>query len=198
MLGLPKTTELNKQLPKKAIYDKFEMNNKEKEHIDSDISKIYIVNELSPERTHIKAGNEVKTIFVLLISLKTKKFDNKNIIKISKLIPQNMLLVLQYEGEVKLAVYYTKLMQTEWAKIDDLKIELKGLDLDKVWDNLIKSVEGGDWIEELSLDENLALHEEREKLQKEISKLGKLIKKEKQPKKKFELFQRLKELEGKL
>ena len=45
MLGLPKATELNKQLPKKAIYAKFKMNTTEKEKIDKDISRITIVNE---------------------------------------------------------------------------------------------------------------------------------------------------------
>lgn len=34
MLGLPKNTELNKQLPKKAIYAKFQMNTAAKDKID--------------------------------------------------------------------------------------------------------------------------------------------------------------------
>ena len=40
MLGLPKTTEMSKQLPKKAIYTKFQMNTAAKEKIDADISRI--------------------------------------------------------------------------------------------------------------------------------------------------------------
>lgn len=34
MLGLPKSTEMNKQLPKKAIYAKFQMNTAVKDKID--------------------------------------------------------------------------------------------------------------------------------------------------------------------
>ena len=34
MLGLPKATEMSKQLPKKAIYAKFQMNTAAKEKID--------------------------------------------------------------------------------------------------------------------------------------------------------------------
>ena len=37
MLGLPKTTEMSKQLPKKAIYTKFQMNTAAKEKIDADL-----------------------------------------------------------------------------------------------------------------------------------------------------------------
>lgn len=34
MLGLPKSTEMNKQLPKKAIYAKFQMNTAAKDKVD--------------------------------------------------------------------------------------------------------------------------------------------------------------------
>ena len=53
MLGLPKATELSKQLPKNAIYAKFQMNTAEKAKIDADISKITIVNEVSADKVHI-------------------------------------------------------------------------------------------------------------------------------------------------
>ena len=77
MLGLPKATELSKQLPKNAIYAKFQMNTAEKAKIDADISKITIVNEVSADKVHIAAGEQVKSFFVLLVTLKKKDFDDK-------------------------------------------------------------------------------------------------------------------------
>ena len=56
MLGLPKTTEMSKQLPKKAIYERFGMNAAAKEKIDADISKITIVNEISEGTVNIPSG----------------------------------------------------------------------------------------------------------------------------------------------
>ena len=100
--------------------------------------------------------------------------------------------------ESKLAIYHSKLMQTDWMPTTEQKVELKGLNLDKVWENLIRSLECGVWNEELSLDENLAIHEQQEKLQKQITKLEKQARAEKQPKKKFELVQQLKKLKVKL
>lgn len=94
MLGLPKSTEMNKQLPKKAIYAKFQMNTAVKDKIDADISRITIVNEISPGRINIPAGEEVGSFFVLLVALKKKDFDEKTIAALSKLIPQNILFVL--------------------------------------------------------------------------------------------------------
>ena len=195
MLGLPKSTEMNKQLPKKAIYAKFQMNTAAKDKVDADISRIVIVNEISPSRINIPAGEEVGSFFVLLVALKKKDFDEKTIAALSKLIPQNILFVLEFEGKSKLAIYRTKLMQTDWKPTESCTIELRGLTLDKVWENAIRSLELGVWNEELSLDENLAIHDRRSKLEKEIAKLEKQARAEKQPKKKFELVQRIKKLQ---
>lgn len=195
MLGLPKSTEMSKQLPKKAIYAKFQMNTAAKEKIDADISRIAIVNEISPDKINIPAGEKVKNFFVLLVTLKKKNFDEKNIAILSKLIPQNILFILEYEGQSKLAIYHTKLMQTDWKPTESCIIELRGLNLDKVWENVIRSLESGVWNEELTLDENIALHEQQEKLKKQIEKLEKKARAEKQPKKKFELVQQINILE---
>lgn len=194
MLGLPKTTGMSKQLPKKAIYTKFQMNTAAKAKIDADISRITIVNEIAPNKVNIPAGEDVKSFFVLLVSLKKKKYDEKTIATLSKLIPQNILFVLEYENESRLAIYHTKVMQTEWKPTENQQIELQGLNLDTVWENIVKSLECGVWNEELSLDENIALHNKQEQLKKQIEKLEKQARAERQPKKKFELVQLLKKL----
>lgn len=198
MLGLPKATEMSKQLPKKAIYTKFQMNTAAKAKIDADISRITIVNEIAPNKVNIPAGEDVKSFFVLLVSLKKKEYDEKTIATLSKLIPQNILFVLEYENESRLAIYHTKVMQTEWKPTENQRIELQGLNLDTVWENIVKSLECGVWNEELSLDENLALHEQQEKLQKQITKLEKQARTERQPKKKFELHQKITKLKKEL
>ena len=194
MLGLPKATELSKQLPKNAIYAKFQMNTAEKAKIDADISRITIVNEVSAEKVHIAAGDQVKSFFVLLVALKKKDFDDKTIITISKLIPQNMLLVLECGNEAKLATYHTKLMQTEWKRKEALSVELKGLNLDSAWENIIMQIGGITIDQGNTLDEQIAADEYRQKIEKEIAKLEKQARAEKQPKKKFELAQRVRAL----
>lgn len=194
MFGLPKCTELNKQLPKKAIYAKFQMNNAAKEKLDADISRITIVNEVSSVKINIAEGETVKLFYVILVSLKKKNFDEKNLVTLSKLIPQNMLMVLEFEGQVKLAVYYTKLMQTDWKPKAEQSIELKGLNLDAVWENIIKNVEGGQWNDGLTLAENIQRKEQIAKIKHEIEKLEKQARAEKQPNKKFEIVMKIREL----
>jgi len=174
------------------------MNTAAKERVDRDISRIYIVNEVSATKANLLEGTKVKSFFVMSVLLKRKDFDEKNIINLSKLIPQNMVMVLEYENEAKLATYRNKLLQTEWYPKDALTLELKGLNLDVVWENIIVQIGGFNIEQGNSLDEQIILNERRKKLQREIDRLEKLARAEKQPKKKFSLAQEVKKLEKEL
>lgn len=198
MLGLPKSTEVNKQLTKKAIYAKFQMSNAEKEKIDADISRITIVNEISEARNNIKSGDNVKSFFVLNVTLKKKNFSEANIVKLSKLIPQNILMILNFEDEAKMAVNHVKLIQSEWLSKDELNIQLKGLDLDQVWENVIVQIGSIKVKEGNSLEEQIQKNERTEKIKKEIEKLEMQAKRENQPKKRFEIAQQVNKLKKEL
>lgn len=195
MLGLPKSTELSKQLPKKAIYAKFNMSPAAKEKFDADISRINIVAEISPNTVSIAKGEEVSAIYVLQVILKKKDFDSKTVSQLSKLIDQNMLLMLDCDGERKLAVYHTKLLQTEWIPFDECTVNLSGLTLDTVWENLITQIGSIEIQQGNTLDEQIVADEQKLKLEKEIARLEKQARNEKQPKKKFELVQMIKKLQ---
>lgn len=199
MLGLPKSTELSKQLPKKAIYLKFNMNTAAKDKFDADISRITIVSEISPVTTTIASGDSISAIYVLLVSLKHKDYNEATIAQISKLINQSMVLLLECGSEHRLAVYHTKLIQSEWMPADDCKLSLKGLNMDDVWDNLVIQIGNIEVEGEHSLEEQIAHDEKKSQILKEIERLDALARKEKQPKKKFELVEKinkLKSLEG--
>ena len=199
MLGLPKSTELSKQLPKKLIYEKFNMSNAEKERIDADISRITIVNEVSPTRVNIVAGETVKSFFVVLVQLKNKSFNEKNIIKITKLIPQNILFILECENEEKLAVFRAgQLLQSKWSAKESNTIQLKGLNFDSLWENVIIQIGSLELENDNTLDEQIAVDEKRAKIEKEITRLEKLARAEKQPRKKFELVEQVKKLKNEL
>lgn len=198
MLGLPKSTEISKQLPKKVIYTKFQMNTSEKNKIDTDISRISIMNEISPNRVNIPEGQEVKNFFVLLVNLKRKDFNEKTIATLSKIIPQKILFILEYGDEGKLAIFRTRLMQTGWKPTTSCTIELRGLNLDKVWENIVVDIGGVSITDSNTLDEQIAIDDRRQKIKKEIAKLENRTRAEKQPKKKFELATQVKKLKKQL
>lgn len=198
MLGLPKSTEVNKQLSKKAIYNKFQLNTVARAKIDVDISRITIVNEVSSERINIADGENIKSFFVICVLLKNKVFDPKNIATLSKLVPQNILFVLEYQDEVKLAINHTRLLQSQWMSKENASVELKGMNLDTVWENIVVQVGDVDIKEGKTLEEQIITDEQQEKLQKEIARLEKQARVEKQPKKKFELVSKIKFLNKQL
>lgn len=199
MLKLPEVTQLQKSLPKVQIYRKFELTNAQQTRFDADISRIDIVNEVSSRTIpSIKEGEKVKNFYVLSVTLKTKDYETRNIERIAKLIPQNLIFALQFEEEIQLAVFCEKLFSTKWMPETKATIELSGLNFDDVWENIIKKIEGGEWNNDLTLEENIEIKEKQEKLQKEIERLEKLARKEVQPKKKFELVNQKRKLEEKL
>ena len=103
----------------------------------------------------------------MLVSLKRKEYDEKTIATLSKLIPQNILFVLEYENESRLAIYHTKVMQTAWMPTEEQKVELKGLNLDTVWENIVIAVGGVNIEKGNSLDEQIEINEKKQKLEKE-------------------------------
>ena len=107
-----------------------------------------------------------------------------------------MVLVLECGSERRLAVYHTKLIQGEWQNADDCKIQLKGLNLDDVWNNIVVQIGSIDVETGNSLEEQIAVDEKRAKVLKEIERLEALARKEKQPKKKFELVQQINKLKN--
>lgn len=194
MLSLPRATKVKRQLPKSAIYRKFAMNTAAREKFDADVSRIDIVNEVSPTNTSFAVGEAVSSFFVLLVTLKRAEYDEKNIVLLSKLIEQNMLFVLRFEDLARLAVFHSKLLQGDWMPMDSLAVTLTGLNLDTVWENLLIQVGNVTMEPSRTLDEQLAVDERRAKLQKQIEQLERKAKAEKQPKKKFELHQQVQNL----
>ena len=199
MYGLPTSTEIKKQLPKKAIYAKFNMPTSQREHFDADIARLDIVGMVSSKTVPALAeGEEVKEIYIVSVQLKRKEYDTKNIALLTKLIPQKMVFALHYEEAVLLAIYHTKLITSEWQLIthNSSLITLQGLNLDAVWDNIVKDIGGIEVSEGNTLSEQIKANEEQAKLLAQIKTLERKMANEKQPRRKREYFEQIKKLKN--
>lgn len=195
MFNLPKSTELNRFIPKKAIYDKFKPTTAERKLFDDQINKITIVGEISNKTVNISQGEEVNAIYILLITMKTKECDKKNIALLSKLIDQKMLFALKYEDEVQFATYRAgRVLISDIKTFDSVELKLDGLDLDSIWDNLIAAIMDISLTKGKVLDESIIENEEKEKLMKQIAALEKKVMNERQPRRKWELAEELNKL----
>ena len=199
MFSLPQCTELRRQISKKLICTKFsaELKGDRKNQFDGDISKVVILNEISPASLNIPEGEQVKSIFVVQVVLKDKNYNERNLVLLSKLFGQNMIFVLQYEDMYQLAIYQTRLLVSDWYE-EEIKLRITGLDLDHVWEQMVSQISGIVASDEKTLDEQIAIGEQKKKLLKKITELEKKACKEVQSKKKYEMFQRMKEYQNKL
>ena len=199
MYGLPQSTEIKKQLPKKAIYAKFNMPTSQREHFDADIARIDI--EVGVSKATVPAlaeGEEIKEFYVLGIQLKRKEYDPKNILLLTKLLPHKMIFALHYEDEIQFAIYHTKLITSDWKQTDEATLSLTGLSLDTVWENIVKSIGHIEVEKGNTLTEQIKANEEQAKLLAQIKTLERKMASEKQPRRKREYFEQIKNLKKKL
>lgn len=200
MYNLPQSTEINKALPKTVLYEKFELKPSQQKAFDADVSRMVITNVLSSHTLPAVAeGQSVKTIYVVTVQLKRKQYvSGKSIELLSRLIPQKMVLVLEHDDKMQLAVHHSRLLTSEWMNEDDLDIPILGLDFDKVWENIVATVSGIVLDNAISIDEQLDKDWKRQQTEQKIAQLEKRARIEKQPRKKWELVAEIRRLEKEL
>ena len=199
MYGLPTSTEVKKQLPKKAIYAKFKMPTSQREHFDADIARLDIVGMVSSKTVPALAeGEEVKEIYILAIQLKRKEYDTKNIALLTKLIPQKMVFALHYEEDVQFAIYHTKLITSEWQTSEEASLPLFRLNLGAVWENIVTHIGQIKISEGNSLAEQIKVEEMRTKVKAQIASLTQRLNKEKQFNRQMEINAEIKSLRKQL
>ena len=194
MLGLPASTEIHKLITRKRMYEHFgaDMSAERRTRFEADIARMVLTNEVSPVSINLPAGEQVQSFFVLQVTLKGKEFDAQNIALLARLFGQRLVMMLEYEGQQRLALWQGRLYLTEWADAGAWTLPLTGLNLDQAWEHIVAQIAGIDREPGRDLDEQLAQAAQREKLQKEIARLEKQARAERQPKKKFELVQKIK------
>ena len=146
----------------------------------------------------MKEGQEIKGFYVLQVTLKRQDYDTKNILLLQKLIPQNIIFALQFEGQTQLCVFHTCLQQSEWVPTSEVVVSLNGLSLDDAWNNIVATIGDLDTQANESIEEQIIHREHREKLLRQIEALEKQCRKEKQTRKKFELHQEIQKLKEQL
>lgn len=197
MFGLPASTEIRKLIPKKKVYEHFgpDMSAERRKSFDADIARITLLAEISPVSLSLADGVDVHSVFVVLVGLKRKDFDKQNIAFIARMFGQRLVLVLEYGEQRRLALWQTKLMMNDWSAADSIVIPISGQNMDVVWQNVVGMVSGIALEHGRTLDEQIADHENKERLEKQIARLEKLARAEKQPKRKFELVQQMRTLQ---
>lgn len=214
MLGLPKTTEFNKRIPKQKFYENLEISPALKKVFAEQVKTIYWRNKIATTTLNLASGTKVTEIEVFEVKLSEQMLDEKMLRQMDKEIPYHILFILEYQGKYQAWIGYkeassssavafkvNKYYHTEWMEEDDLPVKLEGLDIDSVYENYVKQIAGDkllavDAIE--SLKDMVTREEEKEALRKQITNLQAKIKKEKQLNKQLQLNSELKKIKKEL
>ena len=211
MLGFPQTTEFNKRIPKQKFYENIDVSPALKRVFVEQIKLIHWRNKLAETTLNIAPGQAVTEIEVIEIKLTQPQLDEAVLRQIDKEIPYHILFVLSYGNKVqawtgykeaaesgKKAFKVNKYYHTEWMLEDELILDIEGLNMDAVWDNFIIQVGGVELEQGNDLSEQIELDDRKVQLAKDIEKLEKQARNEKQPNKKFQLAQQVKALKKQL
>ncbi|MDD4222664.1 MAG: DUF4391 domain-containing protein [Candidatus Methanomethylophilus sp.] len=196
--GLPLSASIHQILPKKALYEKFCLTNQEKAKFDRSVHKMTIVAEISPKTVNIASGKDVRRFYIIEVELQSKKYDRKSIESIFRLIEQDIVLVLISKRQYRLAVFKGVLLESDWMELDMLTINLVGLDLDVVWENIVKRIGNINVTGENTLEEQISKDLEQRKLQQQIDSLDRKMRVEKQPRAKREMYEELQALKDRI
>ena len=197
MLSLPELTIVNRPLPKVQLFKRFDWTASQRERFDTDISRLDFINWISSRTLPaIAESNEVKEIFVIEVSLKSRDFDQRSIVLLAKSIPQRVVYLLRFEEEAMLVVYHTKLFTTPWQLADNISLPLSGLNLDAVWLNIVAFVGELEVAEGNSLTEQIRVDEERTKLLRQIESLERQMRSTSQPRRQRELYSEIKKIKS--
>ncbi len=199
MYSLPQTTEVKKQIPKKALFAKFDLKTSQRDAFDAEVARMDIVAVVSTKTLPaLGEGVDVKEFYVLNVQLKRKDYNPKNIELLTKLIPQKLVFALLFEDEVQFAIYHTELIKSDWQDAEDAILQVQGLNVDAVWENIVKNI-GQITVEEGStLTEQIVVNKQKDKLLEQIAVLEKKMLSEKQPRRKREYFEQIRKLKNQI
>lgn len=212
MIGLPKTTDFNKRIPKEKFYENLNVTPTVKKCFVEQIKVIYWRNKIAATTTNLAAGTTVNEIEVFEIKLKGSLLDESVLRQIDKEIPYHILFLLEYDGKYQAWTAYkeasagnaafkvNQYYHTDWVAEDELPLKLEGLSVDAVYENFVYQI-AGDTLqanENESLQDVVERDEKVKNLKKQIEVLQAKIRKEKQLNVQMKLNSELKKLKKEL
>lgn len=214
MIGLPKTTEFNKRIPKQKFYENMDISPSLKKIFVEQVRIIYWKNKIAASTTNLAAGTDVTELEVFEVRLSSPVLDDSLLRQIDKEIPYHILFLLEYQGKYQAWIGYKEAAasgnkafkvngyyHTEWLAEDELPLKLEGLNVDAVYENFVRQIAGDKLKTEAageSLKESVARDEQKQALQKQIATLQAKIRKEKQLNRQMELNTELKRMNREL
>lgn len=199
MLGLPRSTEVNRRVAKEKLYQNATLAPQTREMIKDQIDSVFWRNKLADSTMAISAGETVAEIQIFEIQLRQRELDKRVLPAIAKAIPYKILFILVFGDEAQVWIEVSgTFYNTDWQPLGGFALKFEGLNLDAVYENLVRQISGGRLGTEGDIEEAVDRDKQRQKLEREIAALDKKLLREKQFNKQVELNGELKRLRAEL
>ena len=213
MLGFPVSTEFNKRIPKQKFYDNLDVSPTLRRVFVDQIRIVYWRNKLAASTLNIAAGEVVSEVEVFEVRLNEPKLDEAVLKQIDKEIPYHLLFILTCDGKAQAWIGYkeaaasgsnafkvNRYYHTDWMPEDELQLRIDGLNMDTVYESLVRQIAGDKLQAESgeSLKESVERDEKKKQLEKQIAALESKMRKEKQLNRRMEMNAEFKKLQREL
>ena len=195
MLGLPRSTEVNRRVAKEKLYANATLTTQLRELIKDQIESVVWRNKLADSTVGVASGETVKEIQVFEVTIRQRGLDKRVLSAIAKAIPYKILFVLTFGNEAQAWMEASgTFYNTDWFPLGGFTLKFEGLNLDAVYENLSRQIAGGRLGTEGNIAEAVDRDKQRQKLERDIAALEKKILREKQFNRQVELNGELKRL----
>ena len=151
MINLPRTTVVNRFVPKEKFYSKTSINTKLRDLFTNEVEKIIWTHKIAPATINITAGDYTE-LQVFEVSLKVTDLNPQILKHIDTFIPYPILFLLKKPGLMKVVLAYKvpvskrnnqmkvdTYFETTWQP--DIELELKGRSVDEIYKNYLHQIE---------------------------------------------------------
>ena len=199
-LKFPRTTIVDKPVPKNAFYKHLEVNAKIKQHFVDDVASIHWLYKLAPSTINVEDGKLVHEIVVFYAVLKSKDCPDDVFLFIDQNMPRHVVFILEYDNRYKVLLNYKewkdgqngqfkiiKTFVTEWLTDNQLLLTLEGQNMDALYEALAGQVSGFGTKKAEDTKRIVELEGLIDKAKREVESLQKRIRNERQLNRQMEL-----------
>lgn len=210
MLGLPKSTEYGRRIPKQKFYENIAVTPALRRAFTEQVEAIYWRNKVAPSTVNLAEGAEVAEIEIFEIKLRTAELDENVLRQIDRAVPYHIIFILEHEGRYRAAVGYkeaaatgashfkvSQYYYTGWTDgAESLPLCLEGLTMDAAYENFVRQTAGEALAANCgeTLKESVERSQQAEQLRKKIVALENRMRRERQLNRQMEIRAELKKI----
>ena len=214
MLDFPKSTAFGRRFPKQKFYENLDVSAEVKRLFVEQVKLITWANKLSHETMNIASGQMVREIEVFRLTLQGQELDGRVLELMDRQIPYHILFLLERpDGSARFHITYKEASQsgsnafqlrqsyhTEWMRPENLSLNLSVLDMDALYESIVRQIAGDAIIapEAETLKAAVEQTQEKEKRLRQIEALRAKMRKEKNLARQMEIRREMQRLGGKL